>query len=196
MLREIILAIRKAAGQDRMVMVKMNTDDFTPKKGITLDLAAQYAAWLADLGVTALEVSSGTYYTFHTARGDIPINELAQGLPWWMRPMAKVIFKKQVFPCRFQNLYHLSAAERIKPVIDNMPLILVGGVRTLEEMEKVLSESKADFLSMSRPFIREPFLAKRLKEGKTMEAACISCNKCFAAVFNGLPLRCYVEGLP
>ncbi len=77
-----------------------------------------------------------------------------------------------------------------------MPLILVGGVRTLGEMEKVLSESKAYFLSMSRPFIREPFLAKRMKQGKTKEASCISCNKCFAAVFNGLPLRYYTNGLP
>jgi 2,4-dienoyl-CoA reductase-like NADH-dependent reductase (Old Yellow Enzyme family) len=63
-------------------------------------------------------------------------------------------------------------------------------------MEKVLSESNADYLSMSRPFIREPFLAKRMKHGKTKEASCISCNKYFAAVFNGLPLRCYADGLP
>lgn len=196
LLRQIILAIRKAAGQDRMLMVKMNTDDFTPKKGITPDLAAQYAAWLADLGMAALEVSSGTYYTFHTVRGDVPIDGLVRALPWWMRPMAKLVFKKLVFPCRFQKLYHLPAAEKIKPVIGNMPLILVGGVRTLKEMEKVLSESKADFLSMSRPFIREPFLAKRMKQGSIKEAACISCNKCFAAVFNGLPLRCYTHGLP
>jgi len=195
MLRQTILAIQKTVGQDRVVMVKINTDDFTPKKGITRDLAAQYAAWLADLGVAALEVSSGTYYTFHTVRGDVPVDDLARSLPWWMRPMAKVIFKRQVFPCRFKKLYHLPAAEKIKPVIGNMPLILVGGVRTLGEMEKVLSESKADFLSMSRPFIREPFLAKRMKQGKTKEASCISCNKCFAAVFNGLPLRCYVDGL-
>jgi 2,4-dienoyl-CoA reductase-like NADH-dependent reductase (Old Yellow Enzyme family) len=196
LLRQIILAIQESAGKDRMVMVKMNTDDYTPKKGITPDLAAQYAAWLADLGVAALEVSSGTYYSFHTVRGDVPVDDLARALPWWMRPMAKVIFKKQVFPCRFQKLYHLPAAEKIKPVIGDMPLILVGGVRTLGEMEKVLSESKADFLSMSRPFIREPFLAKRMNQGKTKEASCISCNKCFAAVFNGLPLRCYTDGLP
>lgn len=196
LLRQIILAIHQTAGQDRTVMVKMNTNDYTPKKGITPDLAAQYAAWLTDLGVAALEVSSGTYYTFHTVRGDVPINDLARALPWWMRPMAKVIFKRQVFPCRFQKLYHLPAAEKIKPIIGDMPLILVGGVRTLEEMEKVLSESKADFLSMSRPFIREPFLAKRMKQGKIKATSCISCNKCFAAVFNGLPLRCYADGLP
>ena len=196
LLRQIILAIQETVGQDRIVMVKMNTDDFTPKKGITPDLAAQYAAWLADLGIAALEVSSGTYYTFHTVRGNVPVDDLAQALPWWMRPMAKMIFKKQVLLCQFQELYHLPAAEKIKPAIGNMPLILVGGVRTLEEMNEVLLTQKADFLSMSRPFIREPFLAKRMKQGKTKEASCISCNKCFAAVFNGLPLRCYVDGLP
>jgi hypothetical protein len=133
---------------------------------------------------------------FPAVRGDVPIDDLARALPWWMRPRAKMIFKKQVFPCRFQKLYHLPAAEIIKPVVGNMLLILVGGVRTLGEMETVLSESKADLLSMSRPFIREPFLAKRMRQGKTKEAACISCNKCFAAVFNELPLRCYVDGLP
>ncbi len=135
LLREIILAIQKTVGKDRVIMVKMNTDDFTPQKGITPDLAAQYAAWLDDLGVAALELSGGTFYTFHALRGDVPIDDLARALPWWMRPM-------------------------------------------------------------SRPFIREPFLAKRMKQGKTKEAACISCNKCFAAVFNELPLRCYVDGLP
>ena len=77
-----------------------------------------------------------------------------------------------------------------------VPLILVGGVRTLAEMEGVLADGKADLLSLSRPFIREPFLVKRLQSGQATEAACISCNKCFAAVFSGLPLRCYVKGLP
>jgi len=94
LLKHVIRAIQQSVGPDRMVMVKMNTDDFTPQKGITPELAAQYAAWLADLGVAALEVSSGTYYTFHTVRGDIPVDDLARALPWWMRPMAKVIFKK------------------------------------------------------------------------------------------------------
>jgi 2,4-dienoyl-CoA reductase-like NADH-dependent reductase (Old Yellow Enzyme family) len=99
-------------------------------------------------------------------------------------------------PCRFQPCYHLRAAETVKPALGDVPLILVGGVRQLSEMEEVLAAGKADFLSMSRPFVREPFLARRLRSGKAESAACISCNKCFAAVFNGLPLRCYVKGLP
>lgn len=159
-------------------------------------LAAQYASWLANLGVAAVEISSGTYYTFHTVRGEVPIADMARGLPWWMRPLAKIIFKKQIAPCRFQECYHLHAAGTIRPALGNVPLILVGGVRRLTEMEDILATKKADFISMSRPFIREPFLARRLKSGKSEAADCISCNKCFAAVFNGFPLRCYVNGLP
>ena len=77
-----------------------------------------------------------------------------------------------------------------------VPLMLVGAVRNLNEMEEVVRNGEADFVSMSRPLIREPFLVKRLREGKAEAAACISCNKCFAAIFNNIPLRCYVDGLP
>ena len=115
-----------------------HTSDFTPKPGITPELAARYAGWLKELGIAALEISSGTYYTFHTVRGGIPKNDMARGLPWWMRPMAKMVFKKQIDPCRFQPMYHLPAARIIKPVLGDVPLMLVGAVRTLNEMEEVL----------------------------------------------------------
>jgi len=44
--------------------------------------------------------------------------------------------------------------------------------------------------------IHDDRLVPGLKRLVKKEASCISCNKCFAAVFNGLPLRCYVDGLP
>lgn len=192
--KEIIQAIRLEIGSDMPILVKLNTNDYTPGPGIDPDLAARYAAWLVELGIDALEVSSGTYYSFHTVRGDVPIDGMAQALSWWKRPIAKLIFKKQIAPCRFKSLYNLPAAEKIRPVLGEVPLILVGGVRRLAEMEQLLNDRKADFLSMSRPFIREPFLARHMRTGKTDAAACVSCNKCFAAVYNGLPLRCYVSG--
>jgi len=111
----------------------------------------------------------------------------------------KLIGQAPLAPSRFGRdpvSLNKPAAEMIKPALGNVPLILVGGVRRLSEMEEVLAAKKADFISMSRPFVREPFLAQRLQSGKSEAAACISCNKCFAAVFNGLPLRCYVNGLP
>ena len=196
LMREIISAVREQIGPDPALLVKMNVKDFTPQPGVTPDLAATYAGWLAENGIDGLEISSGTYYSFHMVRGDIPLDDMARPLAWWMRFPAKMVFKRQIEPCRFVPLYHLPEAEAVKQALGDIPLILVGGVRTLEEMEQVLSEGRADFLSMSRPFIREPFLAKRLLEGKTDRAACVSCNNCFAAIFNELPLKCYVNGLP
>lgn len=194
--KEILMAMRAELGKEYPILVKLNTADFTPKPGITPELAALYAGWFRELGIAALEISSGTYYTFHTVRGGIPRDELARGLPWWMRLAAKMVFKRQIEPCRFQPLYHLPAARIIKPVLGDIPLILVGAVRNLKEMEEIVENGSADFISLSRPLIREPFLVKRLREGKTEAASCISCNKCFAAIFNNIPLRCYVKGLP
>lgn len=195
LLAQVFDAVREAVGPEMPVLVKLNANDFTPRPGTTPELAKQYAGWLAELGLDGLEVSGGTYYSLHSVRGDIPLKEMTRPLPAWMRLPAKFSFGRQRGPCRFEPLFNLAGAQVIKPALGQVPLLLVGGVRRLQEMEQVLASSQAEFLSMSRPFIREPFLVKRLRTGKTSQAACISCNKCFAAVFNRLPLRCYVNGL-
>ncbi len=196
LLKEIIGRIRGEVGGDFPLLVKLNANDFTPKTGIEPDLAARYAGWLAEMGIAALEISGGSHYSFHTVRGEVPIDDLARALSWWMKPIAKMILRKQIGPCRFQEFYNLPSAGKIKKSLGDVPLILVGGVRRMVEMERVLSEKRADFLSLSRPLIREPFLPKRLKSGESVAAACVSCNRCYAAIFNGLPLRCYADGLP
>lgn len=193
---EIIRRIKSRLPNTMPVLVKMNTNDYTPAKGIEPPLAAVYAKRLIQIGVDALEVSCGTYYTFHGLRGDIPVAEMAAGLPLWMRPVAKVKLRFQKKENTFVPAYNLAAAKRIKPEIGETPLMLVGGMRKLTEMAEVVENGHADLISMSRPFIREPFLVKRFKENKSAEAACISCNKCFAAMFNNMPIRCYVDGLP
>ena len=124
------------------------------------------------------------------------MKELAYGLPRWMRPVAKLQFKKLVPLCKFEEAYNFQAAKIIKPVMGEIPLLLVGGLRRLSHIEELIEKNYTDFISMSRPFNREPFLVKRFKEGKAKEASCISCNKCFAAVFNNIPLNCYVKGIP
>ena len=63
-------------------------------------------------------------------------------------------------------------------------------------MEDVIEKQYADFISMSRPFIREPFLVKGFKEGKKDKVACISCNRCLGALPNDYPVRCYTNKWP
>ncbi|MHA2244353.1 MAG: NADH:flavin oxidoreductase [Candidatus Hodarchaeales archaeon] len=75
--------------------------------------------------------------------------------------------------------YFASMGRKIKQHIGDMPLVLVGGHRSLAKIQQ-LREEFADFISLSRPFIREPDLVQKFKDGK-VRADCISCNKCFKA---------------
>ena len=195
-LKAIISKVREVLPDTMPVMVKLNTNDYTPGPGITPNLAATYAKWMVALGVAAVEVSCGTYYGFQTIRGEIPGAELVRALPMWMRPVARVKMKLQASANRFQEAYNLEAAQTVKPVLGKARLILVGGVRRLSQMEEIIENGHAHMIAMSRPFIREPFLVSRFYEKKATEAACISCNKCFAAMFNSMPIRCYYKGLP
>jgi 2,4-dienoyl-CoA reductase-like NADH-dependent reductase (Old Yellow Enzyme family) len=74
----------------------------------------------------------------------------------------------------------------------NIPLILVGGIRSPNVIETILSDDVADMVSMCRPFIREPHLVKRWRSGDLEKATCISCGQCSDNTFVQ-PMRCYVE---
>ena len=74
-----------------------------------------------------------------------------------------------------------------------VPVIAVGGIRSLPVAERILKEKRADYISIARPFIREPHLIKRWKGGDTAAAKCVSCNRCFDTGMKGLGISCYWE---
>ncbi|MCD6581591.1 MAG: NADH:flavin oxidoreductase [Desulfuromusa sp.] len=197
-LKELIAEVRHRLPQGMPVLVKLNTHDYTPQKGITPSLAVTYAKWLSDLEIHGLEISCGSsvYSFMNMCRGDVPVKELVQSFPFWKRIPGSLIMRRLEGKYTFEEPYNLEVAKLIKPFLGETPLFLVGGVRKVEEMEGILERQYADCISMSRPFIREPFIVKRIKEGKTEVVACISCNRCLAAVPNNIPVRCYVKGLP
>jgi 2,4-dienoyl-CoA reductase-like NADH-dependent reductase (Old Yellow Enzyme family) len=118
-----------------------------------------------------------------------------RGLPWWEKPLGRIVLGRMVGKYDLQEGYNLEAAQMVKPAVGKVPVLLVGGLRRASHMDGILQKGYADFISMSRPFIREPFLVKRIREGKTSVASCISCNKCLAALANEMPARCYSKGL-
>ena len=62
----------------------------------------------------------------------------------------------------------------------------------VEVVEQTISET-ADYISMARPFIREPDLAKRWHQGDRSLARCISCNGCFMPGIKHGGIYCVVE---
>lgn len=197
-LKEVVLEIKKNISDEMSILIKLNTQDYTPKEGITLNLAKKYSAWLADLPIDGLEVSCGTltYSMFNMIRGDVPTEELIMNFPWWRKILGKMMLKKMEGKFELEEGYNLEAARLIKPVIGDVPMLVVGGMRKVDHMEDVLNNGFADFISMSRPFIREPNIVNKIKEGKADSVACVSCNKCFAAAANLMPVYCYNKGFP
>jgi 2,4-dienoyl-CoA reductase-like NADH-dependent reductase (Old Yellow Enzyme family) len=197
-LKEIVLGVKKYISDRMAVLVKLNTQDHTPKKGITLELAKKYSAWLAELPIDGLEVSCGTisYSMFNMVRGDVPTKEIVSTYPLWRRILGKMLLKKMEGKFDLEEGYNLEAAKLIKPIIGKIPLLVVGGLRKVSHMEEVIKNGFSDFISMSRPFIREPNIVDKIREGKADAVACVSCNKCFAAIANDIPVYCYNKGFP
>lgn len=197
-LKEIILEIKKNMSGDKAVLVKLNTQDFTPKDGITLDLAETYASWLADLSIDGLEVSCGTvsYSMFNSCRGSVPWNEMVYTQPFWKKIVGKIMFKSMDGKFNMDEGYNVAAAKRIKPLMGDIPLMVVGGLRKVAHMDEVIENGWADFISMCRPFIKQPNIVKKIREGKAASVACSSCNRCLAAIGNVMPVQCYEKGFP
>jgi 2,4-dienoyl-CoA reductase-like NADH-dependent reductase (Old Yellow Enzyme family) len=72
----------------------------------------------------------------------------------------------------------------------NIPVILVGGITKLEEIEDLIDNYKFDAISMSRPLIIESDLVNKFKTGRQTQSRCIQCNFCIIAV-EKRPLKCY-----
>ena len=69
-------------------------------------------------------------------------------------------------------------AMRLAEVV-NVPVILVGGLRSRKVMEVLLHNSRIELLSLSRPLIRQPDFPRLLESGQTEKADCISCTACY-----------------
>lgn len=70
--------------------------------------------------------------------------------------------------------FALALAEKV-----DIHVILVGGHRSIDNMNNVLNEGKIEYLSLSRPLIREPDLINRWQNGECSPAKCVSCNMCY-----------------
>ncbi len=69
-------------------------------------------------------------------------------------------------------------------------MILVGGIRSYFQAERLVAEGWADYISLSRPLIREPDLVSRWRSGDLRKATCISCNGCLAAAMKSEGVYC------
>jgi 2,4-dienoyl-CoA reductase-like NADH-dependent reductase (Old Yellow Enzyme family) len=73
--------------------------------------------------------------------------------------------------------YYLEECHQLRETIQK-PVILVGGMRRLAEIQQVVDEGTADAVSMCRPFIMDQHIVKKFRLGLTESSNCTSCNLC------------------
>lgn len=164
---EVYRGVRKTVGKGFPVLIKLNTKDFI-RGGMNEKDALFVAKKLDTMGINAIELSGG-----------VP----AAGA---LGPARPKIRKAD------DEAYFLSIARKIKKQV-SIPIILVGGIRSFKMASDIVKAGAADMVSMARPFIREPHLIKRWRQGDRKKAACISCNKCFGAAMSSEGVYCVVE---
>lgn len=191
--RQIIRRAREAMGPDYAIMVKMNASSFQ-RGGWTIEDAEELAQALAEDGIDSIEVSAGTSETWMAmAHGDVPLDAIVQTIGGGMlqRLLLRLYFARSARRFRFREAYLLPYALRIKEAAPQTAVIAVGGMRSRETMESALAQG-VDFVALSRPLIREPYLVRKLLAGEQSEATCVNCNRCVVLVgAQGHPLRCY-----
>ena len=74
--------------------------------------------------------------------------------------------------------YFQKYAVAVKERVD-IPIILVGGHRSVENMNGILFKTDIEYLSLSRALVREPGIVNRWKSGDLRPSACIGCNMCY-----------------
>ena len=165
-LLEVYEKIREVTGKDFPILIKINCEDFFDE-GLKFSETVKIVKWLENKGLTAVELSGGMRGAKKT-------------------PIITNINSEE------KEAYWKEYSKKLKMEV-KIPVILVGGLRSFNVIEKLFIEGYADFFSFSRPLICEPDLFKRWKNGDIEKSKCLSCNKCFIPAKKGEGIKCLKE---
>lgn len=166
-LLEVVDTVRAEVGKGFPILVKLNAQEFLGG-GSTVEDMLGISHLLEKAGVDAVEMSGGHH---------------VEGIFGEFFPARPDKGKSEDVP------YYLGEARRYKENI-RVPLMLVGGIRSYEWAKRIVSKGYADYVSLSRPLIREPGLIRRWESGDTAKSACISDNGCFKPGLDGRGIFC------
>lgn len=183
--REIYDDIRRKAGDDYPVLIKLGVQDGF-SGGLEFNEGRQAAKLLAEWGYDALEISLGVRGKDYA---EWNVNGLKTSSGSGKRDYEETEFRTNIDDINHEAYYRQWCRE-IKQEV-NAPVMITGGLRTFALMEEIIDSRDADFIALCRPLIREPGIINEWKKGNYQKPTCISCNKCVEGLRRGKPLRCW-----
>jgi 2,4-dienoyl-CoA reductase-like NADH-dependent reductase (Old Yellow Enzyme family)/thioredoxin reductase len=146
---ELIKQIKRVAGDNFPVCVRISADDFI-EGSIDLGESPQVAKILEEAGADVISVSAGSHETQHLSNDIMRMDE---------------DFKRPLF-------------EAVKKEV-TIPIIIGGGYRNPDTAEKIVADGVADFLGMARSFLADPKWPRKAQEGRVEDIRrCVSCGEC------------------
>lgn len=141
---EIYKAIRREVGSSFPIGIKLNSTDFM-KGGFSEQDSITVIQHLSQLGIDQIEISGGNYETPAFAGAGVKKSTLAR------------------------EAYFLEFAEMTKRITD-IPIVVTGGFRTMEGMQRALNSGATDMIGLGRPLVVEPDLPKRILTGEQVDS--------------------------
>lgn len=166
LLIEILRAVREAVGRDFAVWCKIDSQEFLQEEGVSLEDAKTTAVLAQEAGADAITVSS-----YHdSSKGIGHSNSNIPDPPGLMVPNAAAI----------------------KAVL-RIPVITSGRIEP-ELGERYIREGKFDFLAMGRKLLADPYLPRKLAEGRPQDILpCIYCYTCVSQIYLCKGVKCAVN---
>lgn len=185
----VIKAVRAAVGPDFAIVVKTNLRDGF-EGGLEVPEAVEIAKAFEAVGVDALELSGGfvSKAPLYMMRGDVPLSDMIAVQDSTFRKIGLFFFGRifvQKFP--YTETFFLEEARKVRAAV-KMPLILMGGIKSAENMDKAMQEG-FDFVAIGRALIYDSNFVNDVQRGAVTASGCVPCNKCIAEMDRG-GVRC------
>ena len=100
-------------------------------------------------------------------------------------------YSREMGVSRFIKEGSLEAYMSYVKSITSKPVVTVGRFTSPDTMVSQINRGIVDFIGAARPSIADPFLPKKIEEGRIDEIReCIGCNICYTGDSTGTPIRC------
>lgn len=189
--RRVAERVRTAAGESVAVTAKFNMDDGV-RGGFWLADSLPTARLLQSDGhLDALQLTGGSSLLnpMYYFRGPVPLDEFIASQPAPVGLGLRVIGRRLFREYPFEEAFFLPQARQFRDALE-MPLILLGGINTLDTVHGALTEG-FEFVAMARALLRDPGLVNRFRQETATEGLCVHCMKCMPTVYTGT--RCVIR---
>lgn len=100
-------------------------------------------------------------------------------------------YSREMGASRFVAEGALESSMAYVKTITSKPVVSVGRFTSPDSMVSQINRGIVDFIGAARPSIADPYLPKKIEEGRIDEIReCIGCNICYTGDSTGTPIRC------